>query len=198
MKALRSNAKYLALILLILGLGFISDASYIHAKAVLAQYLIAKSWQGGQYAPWPWADTWPVARLRYQDEDLYVLSGSHGSSLAFGPGHVDGTALPGRSGVSVVAGHRDTHFAFLSELAVGDEVSVQSEEGKWQTYTVISMAVVDTSDSNLMVLDGGLNQMTLVTCYPFDTIEPGGPLRYVVTAKRREESHEEIPRPRFG
>jgi sortase (surface protein transpeptidase) len=26
-------------------------------------------------------------------------------------------------------------------------------------------------------------RLTLVTCYPFDAIEPGGPLRYVVTAE---------------
>jgi sortase A len=25
--------------------------------------------------------------------------------------------------------------------------------------------------------------MTLVTCYPFDAIDPGGPLRYAVTAE---------------
>jgi sortase A len=24
--------------------------------------------------------------------------------------------------------------------------------------------------------------LTLVTCYPFDAVEPGGPLRYVVVA----------------
>ena len=26
----------------------------------------------------------------------------------------------------------------------------------------------------------------LITCYPFDAIQTGGPLRYVVTARRRE------------
>jgi sortase A len=30
--------------------------------------------------------------------------------------------------------------------------------------------------------DDDEKQLVLVTCYPFDTIVPGGPLRYVVTA----------------
>ena len=64
-------------------------AGYIHAKAWLAQALIAQAWTrtlaGEERAkPWPWADTWPVARLRApeQDVDLYVLAGADGRTIA--------------------------------------------------------------------------------------------------------------------
>lgn len=30
--------------------------------------------------------------------------------------------------------------------------------------------------------NAGDDRLTLITCYPFDAIVPGGPLRYVVTA----------------
>lgn len=34
------------------------------------------------------------------------------------------------------------------------------------------------------IQDRGINQLTLVTCYPFNTLEVGGPLRYLVHAEK--------------
>ena len=69
------------------------QGSYIHAKAKLAQSLIRGAWEktlAGQkeVRPWPWADTWPVARLIVPrlKVDLFVLAGSSGRTMAFGPG----------------------------------------------------------------------------------------------------------------
>jgi sortase A len=43
--------------------------------------------------------------------------------------------------------------------------------------------VVDSRKGSLLLdTDGAM--LTLVTCYPFDAVDPGGPLRYVVTARR--------------
>jgi hypothetical protein len=71
--------------------------------------------------PWPWADTWPVARLRMQHPsvDLIVLAGAYGRTLAFGPGHVTSSALPGQEGTVMLTGHRDTHFRFLKDVQTG-------------------------------------------------------------------------------
>jgi sortase A len=77
-------------------------AAYIHAKALLAQALLARAWDrtlAGERAvrPWPWADMHPIARLRApaHGRDLIVLDGASGQALAFGPAHIVGTALPG-------------------------------------------------------------------------------------------------------
>ena len=81
--------------------------------------------------PWPWADTWPVARLRVPGHgvDLIVLDGVSGRTLAFGPGHA--RAPRGRArGHRVFSGHRDTHFRFLRRLAPGDEIVVETSEGR--------------------------------------------------------------------
>src|SRR5690606_10953682 len=85
------------------------NTTYIFAKAQLAQYLIADAWEqtlrsGKNSKPWSWADTWPVARLLSEDhkQDLYVLAGASGTSLAFGPGHLDGSALPEESGSIII------------------------------------------------------------------------------------------------
>ncbi|MSQ60616.1 MAG: sortase [Betaproteobacteria bacterium] len=104
-----------------------SEWVYIHAKAWAAQKLIAAGWgrslaSGAGVKPWPWADTHPVARLEAPRlrVALMVLAGASSRTLAFGPGHMNGTPLPGGAGNSVLSGHRDTHFAFLRELRPGD------------------------------------------------------------------------------
>ena len=167
------------------------NSLYIHAKAKLAQILIADAWQdvlikGDKTRPWSWADTWPVARVVTDklEEDLYVLAGAHGSSLAFGPGHVDGTVLPGEPGLSVIAGHRDTHFSFLSELNPGDSVQLQTRRGEWHEFGVVAIEVVDTEVTAALTVDLNVDRLYLVTCYPFDALEAGGPLRYVVILER--------------
>jgi hypothetical protein len=98
------------------------EGSWIYAKARLAQVLLQRAWSralAGEAMPkpWPWADTWPVARLRMQHPsvDLIVLAGAYGRTLAFGPGHVTSSALPGQEGTVMLTGHRDTHFRFLKE-----------------------------------------------------------------------------------
>ena len=116
--------------LVVLSVLLLGDGLWIHAKARLAQYLIADAWQetlamGKNIKPWPWADTWPVARLQMNDAvDLYILEGANGSALAFGPGHMRSSAYPGTAGVSIVAGHRDTHFRFLQQLVTGDLLNI--------------------------------------------------------------------------
>ena len=170
------------------GLWQFGQGVYIHAKANLAQYLIADAWSktlAGQRAvkPWPWADTWPVARIDAPvvGERLYVLEGANGRAIAFGPGHVQGTPLPGTSGNSVIGGHRDTHFAFLRRLKSGDELKVQRADGAWRSYRVSGSTVVDRTDV-YVTRNSGPTRLTLVTCWPFDAVRAGGPARYVVTA----------------
>lgn len=175
---------------------------WIPLKGWLAQQLLAQAWEDSQRAhadvrPWPWADTWPVARLHLpaQGAALTVLSGVAGEDLAFGPGHLPGSALPGAAGRSVVAGHRDTHFRILADLLPGHPVEVESRAGHRRVYRVVRREVVDSRHARLQLwdLDAGEDQLVLVTCYPFDATDPGGPLRYVVTAVAEEAGWVGLP-----
>ena len=168
----------------------LGETAYIHAKAWLAQRLIAAAWDksresGVGVKPWPWADTYPVARIDAprQGARLMVLSGASGRTLTFEPGHVADTPLPGESDNSVVNEHRDTHFAFLRELRSGDVLMVQAANGGVARYVVSAVEVVHRKDMRVL-LDAGDDRLTLVTCFPFDSPVPGGPLRYVVVATR--------------
>jgi sortase A len=164
----------------------LAEGLQMHAKAALAQVLLQGAWERARHGaaaprPWPWADTYPIARLSApaQHVELFVLAGANGRTLAFGPGHHDGSALPGEAGNVVLTGHRDTHFGFLRELRAGDALELESARGRRERYRVRDVAVVDYRD---LRLPRWTAELTLVTCYPFDAIAPGGPLRYVVTA----------------
>ena len=185
----RNLRRWLALLLLLLGLQQLAGAALIKAKAWLAPVLIQTAWaqtlaRGGEpVKPWSWADTWPVARLQApaQEVELLVLAGDSGNALAFGPGHATASATLGAAGLAVIGGHRDTHFAFLRDLPVGALLQLELPDGRWRSYAVESSRVVDASRE---LLPAGLAEevLLLVTCYPFDALQSNGPLRYVVRA----------------
>ena len=175
--------------LLCLGFWQLGQGAYIPAKAWLAQELMQRAWSragagSDRPVPWPWADTWPVARLsaRSGEVDLIVLSGGSGRTLAFGPGHLTASSLPGEPGNAVIAGHRDTHFSFLRDVEIGESLIVETVSGRKHLYKVVGIDVVDARRGSLL-LDTDQAVMSLVTCYPFEAREAGGPLRYVVTAR---------------
>ena len=175
--------------LLCFGFWQLGHGTYIPAKAWVAQELMQRAWRrstpaGRAERPWPWADTSPVARLRARQGavELIVLAGSSGRTLAFGPGHMSTSVLPGEVGNSVIAGHRDTHFQFLKHLQVGESLEIERPGGRFFRYRIVDVNVVDSRRGSL-VLDTVEPMLSLVTCYPFDTAEAGGPMRFVATAE---------------
>ncbi len=165
---------------------FFGNSAWIHSKAFLAQLLIDQAWgesleTGQTKPPWPWADFWPVARLvvKSSGNKFYVLSNASGESLAFGPGHMNGSAAPATTGTSVIAAHRDTHFKFLKYIKKGDIINVQRPDGAMFDYQVSGKKVVDTRQAKL-TLDPVRSEMKLVTCYPFDAVLPGQTKRLIV------------------
>lgn len=177
----------LLLTLFTTSLAVLAFGLWIPFKALVAQELLALAWAESQarqseVRPWPWADTWPVARLvlEVNDESLIVLDGGHGESLAFGPGQVFG----GSQGVgpTVIAGHRDTHFQNLQHLEAGSQLRLQNRDGQWRRYRVDQVRVVDSRYQQINTALLPKDALILVTCYPFNGLDSRGPLRYVVEA----------------
>ena len=182
----------LTVTLLVAGLWQLGGGLWLLAKAELAQYLIADAWtrqleSGTPHKPWPWADTVPVARLRLgEQEPLVVLAGTSGQALAFGPGLHEASALPGEElagspRTTVIAAHRDTHFRGLGKLHTGALVQLQGRDGIWRGYRVRGARVVDSRRETMPIY--AEEGVLLVTCYPFDALAAGGPLRYLVYAE---------------
>lgn len=175
------------LLLLMVGCAFTLGGLWIPVKGMVAQQLLLRAWKhslatGEIVKPWPWADTWPVGRLQNQrlEVDLIVLEGESGEVLAFGPGHLFKSSGPGEAGHCILVGHRDTSFSFLRNLTTGDRFGLQGKRGTI-VYQVQTTTVIAASTLYLDVDQPGL--LTLITCYPFDSITSGATLRFVVTAE---------------
>lgn len=175
------------------GLTLFGQGVWIHAKALLAQALLDHAFvesvaTGEVVKPWFWADTWPVARIslaRLKAHSI-VLAGSSGQALAFGPGHVERTAEAGERGIAVYAAHRDTHFRYLKDVVIGDEIAVTRRDGRTFRYRIDGAAVVRFDASGIDPFVTG-HELVLATCWPFDGATRG-PLRYLVHATMIEES----------
>ena len=190
--------KVFVVVLIVAGSWQLGHAGYLAAKAELAQHLLHQAWgemKAGAIAvkPWPWADTYPLVKLRLgvDDQPLIVLAGASGRNLAFAPAHVSGSVRPGESGVSVIGGHRDTHFAVLQHTQVNDVLSIEYPDGQYLEYRVMNIAVVDSRTSRI-ALDSEQPVLALVACYPFDGLSSGGPLRFVVMAEETSTSTSRI------
>lgn len=167
----------------------IGSGFYIHAKAAFAQELLEHAWgetleDGAPHKAWSWADTWPVARLTFPQYgvDLVVLEGVSGEALAFGPGRMPAFARLGEPGTAIIAAHRDTHFRFLEKVQTGDAFWVETKDGTRHRYAVVDTAILDSRAAGIGDDPDG-STLVLLTCYPFDTIAVGGPLRYLVFAE---------------
>ena len=168
----------------------ITSAAYIHVKAFVAQKLLLDAWNktldgGKKVKPWSWADTWPVARLQVpaHEQDLIILAGDSGRNLAFAPGYRFGTAKPGAQGISMISAHRDTHFKFLKNVQVGDEIKIITEKKEFVTYGITKIKIVNQKQGKIE-LEQTDKRLVLVTCYPFDDVFENTDLRYLVFAKQ--------------
>lgn len=180
--------RWLATLLIVVGLLMAGEGVYIAAKAQLAQWLLDRSWHalvsdGVATPPWPWADTRPVGRLEVPrlGVDLLLLSGASMRNLAFGPVVSGGGALADQD-QWVLSAHRDTHFAFLADVRPGDEIAVVLPSGARQSYRVSSQEVADVRRDQLAPLNHSA-ALYLVTCYPLQGITSDPDKRLVITAQ---------------
>ena len=101
----------------------------------------------------------------------------------------DGYSYPYRwacaFGTAVYAAHRDTHFAFLADVRIGDRIDVTRADVLTVTYRVTGMEVVPFDASRIDANAPGRN-LVLATCWPLDAMTHG-PLRYVVRARMEAE-----------
>jgi sortase A len=126
-----------------------------------------------------------VARLQAPShrQNLIVLAGANGRTLAFGPALVNEALRNNASGTIVVSGHRDTHFHFLKQLQKGDVLMFQQAGRSYRHYRVDVMQIIDSRTTGI-INDPERDQLILVACYPFDAMVPGGPMRYIVIAEK--------------
>ena len=124
----------------------------------------------------------PVGRIRIGriGLNMVVVQGTDHETLKKGPGHYEGSALPGAGHLVYVAGHRTTYlapFAYINNIRVGDFVTFEVPYGTF-TYRVTRHLIV-RDDEVQMLRDHGREILRLQACHPrfFATH------RYIVDAK---------------
>nr|WP_246683963.1 class GN sortase [Labrys sp. KNU-23] len=179
------------------GLVLAGQGLWIHAKAFLAQILLDRAFDqsvasGAIVKPWSWLDTYPAARIEVPrlGRSAVALEGASGQALAFGPAHVAGTPAAGEEGTAVYAAHRDTHFAFLGEMRLGDEIKVTNRDGIAVRYRVTGHDIRRWDGSGIDPAAPG-RHLVLATCWPFNAVT-SGPLRYLVYAEMVQEGMRKI------
>ena len=110
-----------------------------------------------------------------------VNEGADRKTLARAVGLVPGSARPGEDGNTVLAAHRDTFFWPLREIEVNDRIRFVVPPNTYE-YRVNSVRVVEPSETDVLQ-SKGVEELTLVTCYPFRWVGPA-PERFIVTATR--------------
>jgi sortase A len=133
-------------------------------------------------APYPYGR--PLARLiaPAAEIDEIVFGGSDQETLARGPGHVPGTALPGSDGPPnncVITGHRDSHFRRLGWLKRGNTVELETLSGRTK-YRIVERKIVQP-DAVSVLAPTPQPRLTLITCYPFSWVG-SAPQRLVLIA----------------
>lgn len=176
------------IILTFLGLGcwYLGSSGYMLAKAHLSNFLIADAWKKTlkdktNHKPWSWADTYPVLEIRIPriNKGSYILEGANDRNMAFSAAHTAISGLPGQNKSTIVSGHRDSHFDYLQELIVGDKI-VTYGKTTTQNFKIVGIKVINSREEKLVIKNK--NELILTTCFPFDAIQTGGDLRYVIHA----------------
>jgi len=177
--------RILLTLLMLTGVTLAGHGIYIKAKAALSQVLLARAFDARlagdvRAKPWPWADFTIAGRIEAPRiaQSAIVIAGASGQAMAFGPGHMLNTPDPGEEGTAVIAAHRDTHFAWLKDVAVGDTIRLTNPDGKLLEFSVTGTRIAKWNDSGINAHAYG-KHLDLITCWPFDS-KFHGDLRYIV------------------
>lgn len=169
-----------------------NQSTVIYAPGWLTESLLRTAWvrtqtSGRRVKPWPWASTWPLARITAPDLrfEQIILAQADEKVSAFALGHLDSSALPGEIGNSILRVHHNTFFDFLRLLKDGDPLVLESlRSGRWY-YRISGIFIVDKT--NVRLLGPSLNRrLTFISCYPCTDPDQDN-LRYVVVAEEVEK-----------
>ena len=180
----------IAILCLLAAALLLSESALIRFKAWLGPILLRQAWAESletaqPVKPWYWADMHPQARLLVPDLgiDLIALNDSSGEALTWGPGLWRAAANSPTDRLTIMTGHRDTHFRFLSDIELGVRVQRIDDQGVKHDYVTQKTQIIDVRTDQIAKPDDG-DWLLLVTCHPFDGVDPNTPYRYLVWARQ--------------
>lgn len=176
-----------ACLLVLVGAGVLLYSGYrvwdpfAGARQQAAQQKLLHSWGAARGSPHPSctvADTHPrrsqpFAIIRIPafgpSWKFAIVQGTGLAQLATGPGHIAGTALPGRAGNAGIAAHDITAgnpFLHLRDLRVGDKIIITTRDCVVTYKVTRSPRKVMYTDVAVLRPAGREHTITLITCWP--------------------------------
>jgi sortase A len=116
----------------------------------------------------------------------------------YGPGHWPNSAMPGRRGNAVFAGHRVTHthpFMDMDLLAKGDKVIFDMPYGTF-TYAVTSITIVQPEDFGI-IFPTKKATITLFACHPKHSAAQRIVAKATLVSSKLKPGGKPVPLPKY-
>ena len=184
--------------LIILGIVGITKASLMPIKAIIGQHYLEVAWKESLKnnklsKPWKSADFYMIGELRVPKLKVsrVILNSVSGEAMAWSIGRVTnlGNALDKQP--IILAGHRDSHMQFMSELNIGDKIELMMSDGLLRLYNISEAQINQKATLDVSLPKFTNNSLILTTCWPFNS-ERSGTQRYIIIAELVDQSHEKF------
>ena len=176
--------------LIILGLVGITKASLMPIKAIIGQHYLEVAWKESLKSnklskPWKSADFYMIGELKVPKLKVsrVILNSVSGEAMAWSIGRVTSLGNAIDKQPIILAGHRDSHMQFMSELNIGDKIELTMSDGLLKTYIISGTEVSDKPEVALSPVTLGSESLILTTCWPFNAMKSGDQ-RYLIFADK--------------
>ena len=176
--------------LIILGLVGITKASLMPIKAIIGQHYLEVAWKESLKSnklskPWKSADFYMIGELKVPKLKVsrVILNSVSGEAMAWSIGRVTNLNHAIDKQPIILAGHRDSHMQFMSELNIGDKIELTMSDGLMTTYIISGTEVSDKPEVALSPITLGSESLILTTCWPFNAMKSGDQ-RYLIFADK--------------
>ena len=180
--------------LIILGLVGITKASLMPIKAIIGQHYLEVAWKESLKSnklskPWKSADFYMIGELKVPKLKVsrVILNSVSGEAMAWSIGRVTNLNHAIDKQPIILAGHRDSHMQFMSELNIGDKIELTMSDGLMTTYIISGTEVSDKPEVALSPVTLGSESLILTTCWPFNAMKSGDQ-RYLIFADKVDVS----------
>lgn len=117
--------------------------------------------------------------------DQYILDSVEGDALKYGIGKIYGGSLNNYGNLCLIGHNYNEIFARLSELEIGDEITLVDDELVETKYKVTEKFSIEPDNLECMIQPEDKIELTLITC------ESGATTRLVVKAEEVSEDTED-------
>ena len=178
--------------LVLIGIFGIAKASFMPIKAIIGQHYLEVAWieslkNNKLSKPWRSADFFMVGELKVPRLKItrVILNSVSGEAMSWGIGLVTNIGTSSGNKPIILAGHRDSHMQFMSDLNVGDNIELMMSDGKIKSYIISKTEVSNKPEMSLSPISLNREILILTTCWPFNSVQSGDQ-RYIIFAVSKD------------